>query len=64
MTKGIIVRISVSGHLKLTTDEAVARIQGDWAADVKAYGAVHEQILHMADGLSMDIVKQFPDKFK
>jgi hypothetical protein len=51
-------------HLKLTTNEAAARIQGDWAADVRAYDAVHEQILKMADGLSTGIVKQFPEKFK
>lgn len=58
------MRTMMHDHLRLTTNEAVARIQGDWAADVKAYDAVHEQILHMADGLSMGIVKQFPDKFK
>lgn len=58
------MRTMMHDHLKLTTNEAVARIQGDWAADVKAYDAVHEQILHMADGLSTGIVKQFPDKFK
>jgi hypothetical protein len=58
------MRMMMHDHLKLTTNEAAARIQGDWAADVRAYDAVHEQILKMADGLSTGIVKQFPEKFK
>jgi hypothetical protein len=51
-------------HLNLTTKEVVARLHGDWAGDIAAYDAVHQQILHPADGLSMGIVNQFPDEFK
>ena len=50
-------------HLRLTTNEAVARIQGDWAADIAAYDEIHLQALGMADMLSSGIVSQFPSRF-
>jgi hypothetical protein len=51
-------------HLTLTTQEAVARLQGDWEADVAAYDAIHHHALGMADTLSVGIVKQFPRRFR
>jgi hypothetical protein len=51
-------------HLKLTTDEAVAHLQGKWAADVAAYDKVHTHILHMSDVLADGIVAQFPNRFR
>ena len=51
-------------HLKLTTEEAVARLQGKWTADVAAYDKVVRHILHMSDMLGDGIVKQFPSRFR
>ena len=55
---------AMSEHLDLTTAEAVARIGGDWDADVRAYERAHEQVLEMADMLSAGIVDQFPSRFR
>jgi hypothetical protein len=51
-------------HLRLTTDEVVARLQQKWAVDVRAYDRIHGQILHMADMLSDGLVGQFPARFR
>jgi hypothetical protein len=51
-------------HLGLTTAEVVARLRGDWPADVVAYDRIHLQGLHMADMLARGIVHQFPRRFR
>jgi hypothetical protein len=59
-----VMKAEMSMHLKLTTEEAVARLQGNWTADVAAYDKVHDHILHMSDLLSSGLVKQFPQRFR
>ncbi len=50
-------------HLKLTKDEAVARITGDWAADIKAFDDIFTEIMVLADAIHDGIVAQFPERF-
>ena len=51
-------------HLDQTISEAVNRLQGNYAADVRDYDRIHRHILVMADTLSSGIIKQFPRRFQ
>ena len=53
----------MNNHLSTTTDEVVARLTKNWEADVRAFDAVYDHILQMADALSDGIIKQSPEKF-
>jgi len=57
------VRAMLGEHLRLTTQEAVARLHGDWKADVAAYDRIHKHALGMADTLSAGLTAQFPGRF-
>lgn len=58
------MRSMMAGHLEWTLNEATARLNEDWDADVAAYDRIHRDILHMADMLSRGIVTQFPGRFQ
>ena len=49
-------------HLAVTTEEALARIEGRWTDDVNKFDQIFNQAMKMADALAEGIVKQFPAK--
>lgn len=56
-------QLMMKDHLDLTLEEATARLNGDYAADVAAFDEISEQILMMADMLAEGIANQHPDQF-
>jgi hypothetical protein len=50
------LRAMMKGHLDTTMDEAVARLSGDYEAEIKAYDEVRSHIHHMADALADGII--------
>lgn len=53
----------LNDHLKLTTDEAVARIGKKWSDDVQAFDRIFDQAMDMADALTEGIATQYSHKF-
>jgi hypothetical protein len=58
------MRSMMQVHLDQTLAEAVDRLKGKHAAEVREYDAIHAHILEMADMLSAGIVKQFAARFR
>lgn len=58
------LRAMLGEHLRLTTQEVVARLRSDWTADVAAYDRIHRHALGMADALSTGLASQFPGRFR
>jgi hypothetical protein len=58
------MRKMMKGHLDQTLSEAVNRLTGKYAADVRDYDEIHHHILQMADALSAGIIEQFPKRFR
>ena len=58
-----VVREAMKEHLDQTLAEAVDELNGNYAAGVNDYEAIHLHILAMADLLSSGIMRQFPNRF-
>lgn len=50
------LRSMMKGHLDTTLDEAVARLTGDYEAEIVAYDEVRSHIHHLADALADGII--------
>ncbi|MNO16928.1 hypothetical protein D3C76_66170 [compost metagenome] len=50
-------------HLKLTKDEAVYQLTGQYQQSIDTYDKIEKQALEMADVLTKGIVQQFPKMF-
>ena len=50
-------------HLKVTKQEVVYRLEGNYKSDIDAYEIILDDILRMSDAISEAIVKQFPNRF-
>lgn len=57
------VRRMLYKHLKLTTEEVSARLQGKFAEDIKLYDMVQKEALQMSEFFVDGIVRQFPNMF-
>lgn len=57
------LRMMLDEHLRLTTEEAKARIDRRWDDDVRHFDRILDQALEMADALTDGIVRQFPSRF-
>lgn len=51
-------------HLRMTKEEAVFRLNGNYKADIEAYDQIEKQALEMADAFTNGVVKQFPNAFR
>ena len=46
-------------HLKMTEDEAVDRLNGNYEVDIQLYGKIEQEALNMADYMTTGIIRQF-----
>jgi hypothetical protein len=56
------LRVMLEEHLRVTTEEAKARLEKRWDDDVRTFDGILDQALHMADALTDGILKQFPGR--
>lgn len=51
-------------HLKLLTEDAMARLKKDWNGSIAAFDKGEDHLIKLADALSKGIIKQFRINFK
>lgn len=58
------VQSMMNDHLRLTTREAVARLNRNWSEDASTFDQIFDQAMMMADTLTHGIIQQFPERFR
>jgi hypothetical protein len=58
-----VIRDMLYRHLDLTKQEVSMRLAGNYPADIRAFGAVEQEAIMMADIFTAGIMKQFPHMF-
>jgi len=59
-----VLRAMLHEHLALTKNEAVFRLNKDYASDISTFDRIEQQALEMADAFTEGIVKQCPMYFQ
>ena len=57
------VKNMMYNHLDLTKQEVSARLKGDYAGDIEAFGRAEKEALMMADYFSSGLLRQIPRRF-
>lgn len=52
-------RSMLNSHLKMTEEEAVNRLTGNYAKDIELYNLIEEEALEMADTMALGMIRQF-----
>lgn len=55
-------RTLLGSHLQMTEKEAILRLRGNYAEDIKIYDDIEQEALKMADYMSTGIIRQFSVK--
>ena len=57
------VRAAMYEHLRVTKDDAIARLAGDYVRDIGRFDSILDTAYKLSDTISAAIIHQFPERF-